>query len=156
MIIIVISFCFEDLQTLFVNLNSIQQLENYLTCYCLDNSPIQVPSLYYIARPGNRPSNILYACHPWLTCGQRLSPSMAGMTGPKCPPLCKWWWVGSDLARPLVLVPDDPPSGVNTRFMSASENVTQAERATANWYDDQNSTWDRRPNIDTKYHHIEK
>ncbi len=34
---------------------------------------------------------------------------MAGMTVPKCPLLCRWWWVGSDLALPLVLVPDDPP-----------------------------------------------
>ena len=25
-----------------------------------------------------------------LTCGQRLSPSMAGKAVPKCPPLCKW------------------------------------------------------------------
>lgn len=44
-----------------------------------------------------------------LTCGRRLSQSMLGIAVLKCPPLCRWWWVGSDLALPLVLVPDDPP-----------------------------------------------
>lgn len=40
---------------------------------------------------------------------------MACTAAEKCPPLCRCWCVGSDLALPLLLVPDDPPKVCNTK-----------------------------------------
>lgn len=45
----------------------------------------------------------------WRTWGLCVSQSMACTAAEKWPPLCRCWCVGSDLALPLLLVPDDPP-----------------------------------------------
>lgn len=67
-----------------------------------------------------------HGCSPWaqqgtawaarrLTWGLWVSQSMAWTAAVKCPPLCRCWCVGSDLALPLLLVPDDPPLVAHTR-----------------------------------------
>lgn len=50
-----------------------------------------------------------------LTWGLCVSQSMAWTAAVKCPPLCRCWCVGSDLALPLLLVPEDPPSAEDTK-----------------------------------------